>query len=261
MPWNDDRVAMDPDGGTLRGLVQSMRDGKSVNREHFRRPYVFINVPNSITECPFELSSKCSPHFQEVVIGLAIGLLTAGVCRAKQLTIISLYRTELSQLIATFKRLQLDREYQHLNLHDLRVSTAETYTSQETSVIIVDTVASSNGGGRVDFADNLGRLNLALSRAQSALFIVADPIVYWNMRSVRKRIVKPDQKEVKTGDDEEIKVFEIGSYVQDIANWCSDRGAVVVEEPTKETSKFADVERFGKFFLDEEDPNTISNDW
>ena len=78
--------------------------------------------------------------------------------------IITPYQRQVSYLRELFKTHRMEKDFE--------INTVDSYQGQEKDIIIFSSVRAKNSGGKIGFLDNRHRLNVSLTRAKSALYIV-----------------------------------------------------------------------------------------
>lgn len=161
-------------GGRLiaheRVRAQRLEELPGVREDPLRcAPLMLIDTAGTgMTEAPGEAggledASTCNPQQAERTVAEVLRLLSRGL-PADQLAVITPYRAQ---------RRLLRRALEAQIAQGLEVDTVDAFQGREAQAIVLDLVRS-NDEGEVGFVRDRRRLNVALTRAQRALLVIAD---------------------------------------------------------------------------------------
>lgn len=109
---------------------------------------------------------SCKNDFEaSMVVGFAAYLSLNGVS-LEQITILTFYNGQKREI----KRLVSKNQYLRDSRHQLKVVTVDSYQGEENSVVLLSLVRS-NDNNKIGFLENINRICVAISRAQSGLYI------------------------------------------------------------------------------------------
>lgn len=180
-------------------------------------PHVFISH-----ECPEARHYQSSVNRGEVniIVDIVGDLLSRNpTLQAEDIGIISAYAAQTVLLRRTFEQDAGDQLSSVLSaarsaeVSKVEVNTVDGFQGREKSVIIFSTVRS-NVGGYIGFLNDKRRLNVALTRAQNALFVVG------NERTLR--LATTSEWATVEGQDSERDNAIFRKYL----NWMKDRGLI-----------------------------------
>ncbi|RHZ50301.1 DEAD/DEAH box helicase [Aspergillus thermomutatus] len=140
------------------------------NRRTFRHSaqMLFLDVKDSMDHRDAQQRSRLNAAHRSVAAALVIRLLSQQVAGPTGITVLTPYRAQLKEYQALFAILQ--QQQPGLQLHLVQLKTIDSFQGRESNVVILDlTIVSSLG-----FMREGNRLNVALSRAKHALYIIGN---------------------------------------------------------------------------------------
>jgi senataxin len=123
-------------------------------------PYMIYDLQNSKEVGEENFGEIYNPQEAEFVVKICQVL--TRLHRNLNIGVITPYQKQVAHLKKIFGNL----------IPSLEINTVDSYQGREKDIIIFSSVRAKNSAGKIGFLDNRQRLNVSLTRAKSALYIV-----------------------------------------------------------------------------------------
>ncbi|XP_061174853.1 probable helicase senataxin [Saccostrea echinata] len=156
-------IAYWPSQYIYQGKLKTDRSLRQRYKENSRlKPFVLFDVEDSLEHLSQTTGSVNNPTEVEFIVQLSLVILKS--TRPQNIGIIAPYKSQ--------KRLLFSSLSQN-GVRDIEISTVDGFQGREKEVIIFSCVRAKSQSGSIGFMADRKRMNVALTRAKSALYIVA----------------------------------------------------------------------------------------
>ncbi|XP_062596972.1 uncharacterized protein LOC134258438 [Saccostrea cucullata] len=156
-------IAYWPSQYIYQGKLKTDKSLKQRSKENSRlKPFVLFNVEDSLEYLSQTTGSVNNPTEVEFIVQLSLVILKS--TRPHNIGIIAPYKSQKNLLLSSLSQ---------KGVKGIEISTVDGFQGREKEVIIFSCVRAKSQSGSIGFMADRKRMNVALTRAKSALYIVA----------------------------------------------------------------------------------------
>lgn len=138
-----------------------------------RVPHVFLTVPNGVC---MRTPSKSRINLLNIVVDINTieRIVGAGLFNTSEIAVCTPYKEQVNELRQAINKASKLPFWSDRKIFDIEIKTTDSFQGGEKQCIIFDFVFAQEHRGGVGFVSQGGRLNVGITRARDAFFIVGD---------------------------------------------------------------------------------------